>query len=415
MSVRYNLDRESFQSLLASAFAVQESGINAQSRSALAEVQRLIATAPDVDQALHLIAEGARKVAHATGIAIALLKADQLVHRAGSGSAANYVGREIKAVLSVSVRSKAHSEILRVEDAQTDPRIEAAICRQFGARSLLILPIYREQTVAGAFEVLFSEAHTFEDREVRMYRLLAGLIEKAMLRARAPSPKRSDAADPTPVPRAIQQTTSEIRRFSGDVRSAPEPTSKPWIDHVFRATETLTVELPDMGPPARAASIVHPSKGAPFCQLRWNVPAAAVGLALLVVTWVVSWNAYDHRAASPVDGPTLRITNAVLQRPPLVLRKRSHPSMAQIVRGETQDTNAPGSAFRVRVGENEIDYIADDVTIRRFTTKPTLRQIQTWNKEVTIGEDVTVRYFRYKPAAVSQTRPVSATGQSVEH
>ena len=58
----------------------------------------------------------------------------------GSGSSAACVGRHVTAVLSVSKHTQSKDEILRVENAQADRRNEAAICRQCGARLLLILP-----------------------------------------------------------------------------------------------------------------------------------------------------------------------------------------------------------------------------------------------------------------------------------
>ena len=93
----------------------------------------------------------------------------------------------------------------------------------------------------------------------------------------------------------------------------------------------------------------------------------------------------------------------------------NRPSKAQIPGGVREDTKAASSAFkRVRVGQNEVDYIAKDVTIRRFTPKPGPPQVRASDKQVNIGEDVIVRYFAYKPGVVPQTRPVSAAEQSVE-
>src|ERR1700690_571013 len=67
MSTHSSLDRESFQKLLASAFSVQESGMDAQSLSALLELEKSIAMGePDVNRALHLVADRARNVANAT-------------------------------------------------------------------------------------------------------------------------------------------------------------------------------------------------------------------------------------------------------------------------------------------------------------------------------------------------------------
>ncbi len=389
--------------------------MDTQSLSALVEVQRSIATGePDVDRVMHLIAECARNMANATGIAIALLKADRLVYRAGSGSAVACVGRQLTAVLNISARNEARSEILRVENAQTDARIEAAICRQFGARSLLILPIIREHVVAGVLEVLFSEPHTFQDQEVSKYRLLAGLVEEAMFRDFQLGQKKTLATQPATVPRAIVEITSRVQKFRGDARSAPGPARKPWISQVCGAVPAVAGELSGLSPPAKAATtITQLGKRALLDKLRWNLPATAVVIALVVASWI----AYDHRTASPLDGSLLRSNTAGQQAPPELAEPlpANRPSKAQIPGGVREDTKAASSAFkRVRVGQNEVDYIAKDVTIRRFTPKPGPPQVRASDKQVNIGEDVIVRYFAYKPGVVPQTRPVSAAEQSVE-
>ena len=152
-----------------------------QSLAAILELQRSIRMGHlDVDGATHLIAEWARSVANASGVAAGRLKGDQLIYTAGSGSAASYIGRRVMATFSTSAPNEVSSEILRVEDTTTDARIEAAVCRQFGVKSLLILPIYRGRFVAGVLQVLFNEAHSFQDQEVRTYWILAGLVGEAM-------------------------------------------------------------------------------------------------------------------------------------------------------------------------------------------------------------------------------------------
>src|SRR5262249_34488108 len=101
MSAPPILDREAFQTLLANAFAIQESGIDTQVFLALSKVQRSIASdTPNLDQVVHFIAEQACRVSDATGIAVALLKDGQLVYLVGIGSAATYVGQHINAVLN---------------------------------------------------------------------------------------------------------------------------------------------------------------------------------------------------------------------------------------------------------------------------------------------------------------------------
>jgi hypothetical protein len=411
-----SLDPESFQKLLASAFSVQDSGMDAQSLSALLELEQSIATGePDVDRAMHLVADRARNVANATGIAIALRRGDQLVYRAGSGCAASYVGRHMTAILSISAHDEARGEILRVENAQADARIEAAICRQFEAQSMLILPIYDGCAVAGVLEVLFSEPHAFQDREMRTYRLMTGLVREAMSRDAQLDQKRALATKAATLPHAIEQSASQMQRSPGDDKSTPDPARKHGIRQVYGAATAVAVELPGVCQPAEATTIITQRvKRVPLHKLRWNVAVTGVVTALVIAA---CWIAYDGRPASPAGTPSLQRSNAVQQQIPFVPAKpapSNRASKAQTAAGGAEEAESPSSAFkRVRVGPNEIDYIAEDVTIRRFTTRPALPPVRGRYKEVQMGEDVTVRYFASELAVVSQTRPASTAAQSL--
>jgi hypothetical protein len=207
------LDREAFQQLLANAFAIQQSQIDPQSLAAIMEVQRSLASGRlDLDSAMTHIVESARQVANASGVAIALLKGDRLSYRAGSGTSAAHAGRQVAASLTVSADDKTSREILRVENAHTDKRIEADICRQFGAGALLILPIYQDRCLAGIFDVRFEQAHPFQEPEVRTYRLMAEQIEAALIRAAQTQPEKTFIPAP-PLAEAIAPEALESGEF----------------------------------------------------------------------------------------------------------------------------------------------------------------------------------------------------------
>jgi hypothetical protein len=413
MSSHSSIDRESFQNLLASAFAVQQSGMDTQSLSALLELQRSIATGvPDVDRAMRLVADRARNVANANGIAIALLQADQLVYRAGSGCAAPYVGGHVTAILSVSAHNKARGEILRVENAQTDSRIEAAICRQFEAQSMLMLPIYRDSAVVGVLLVLFSEAHTFQDREMCAYRMMAGLVGEAMSRYAQLQQKKASVTQSTTVRHAIRQITSQMQSFPGDDKSSSEPAGRDGVAESFGATAAVAGALAGPSQPAKAASTTRVRlKRVSLHKLRWNSALTAVATALVIAT---CWIAYDQRPASPVGTSSTQRSNAAPPQIPLAPTELSNSApKVKTVTGETEPAKAPGDAFkRVRVGRNEVDYVAEDVTIRHFIAKEAPPRLRGGYKEVNIGDDVTVRSFAPKPAILSQPQPLSTAEQS---
>jgi len=383
MSALPSFDRETLQQLLASAFAVQESHFDSRSLSAIMEVQRLVLKGElDLEGAMRLIAESVQDVAHATGVSIGQLHGDQLVYRAASGSTTAHVGRQVTASLTVSAAGQVRREILRVEDAETDTRIEASICRQFGGRALLILPIYHDRSVAGIIEILFSDPHTFEDREVSTYRVMAAQIEMAMNHA------------------------ARLDREKVERKQAEQKSLAPAASHAMRL---ITSERDQKRPPAPVA--VTFARAKKVNGLRWrNLAAAAVVIIMLGVT---SWVAYrGHRAASPSESsapPGLSTVDQPVPFQEVSPTQASKTSAVQFAPALKQAERAR-TPRRVRVGENEVDYINDDVTVRLFTHKPAAQRRPLNHGQVAhIGDDVTVRYFTAQPAVIHQAWPVGST------
>ncbi len=422
MFIYSSLDRNALQKLLANAFAVQQSQMDKQQwLSAIVEVQGLIGRRElDVDGTMQLIVDRAQNVANATGGAIALFKGHQLVYRAGSGSAADYVGRHVMATLSVPADITGGREILRVEDAETDTRIQAEICRQFGAKSLLILLIYHEQSVAGVLEVFFSEAHAFQDSEVRAYRLMAGLIGEAMSQAThlerektrtaprpaIPNPAVSNLIVPNPaLPSTVQQSPPQRAAVLNHPGSTLDPDRRA-IQQPFRTTTAVDGKWSILRQPAvLAATLLEQAKRGPWEGRRWNVAAL-----------LTSWFVYNNRRPASSSGPSAVQTPIVVEPQSPVLRLKQvsangtptlQPAPVAVKPAGTGRT----SLRKVRVNENEVDYIGDDVTVRYFTPKPkpTTRRVRGGASEVAyIGDDVTVRYFKPKAAAVPPTQSIGA-------
>jgi len=387
MSKHSSLDPECFQKLLADAFVVQKSGIESRSLCALVELQGWVATGKlDVDRAMHMVADRARNVADAAGIAIALLKGDQLVYQAGSGSSAACVGRHVTAILSVSKNTQSRDEILRVEDAQADGRIEAAICRQFGARSLLILPIYDNRVLVGVLEVTFGEAHAFEDREVRTYRLMAGLLGEAMGCAAHIQQKAAVAKERPVVQQRIQKIAPQVQQSPHDGGRRSGPATNPGTSQTCRPSVVL--QSPARRQLARKAAIVmHRAKRIPSYK-RWAVAAALVLLSLIAYR--------DRRPATTLGGAALRGSKAIGQESPSVSAKTTNMSTPQTTPVSTEEGGNTAKPLPrwVRVGNNELDYVAPEVTVRYFTATPAPRRVEVGRSRVEhIGNDVTVRYF----------------------
>ena len=428
MFIYSSLDRTALQKLLANAFAVQQSQMDKQWLSAIVEVQGLIARRQlDVDGTMQLIVDRAQAVANAAGVAIALFKGHQLVYRAGSGSAADYVGRHVMATLSVPADTTGGREILRVEDAETDTRIQAEICRQFGAKSLLILLIYHQQSVAGVLEVFFSDAHAFQDCEVRAYRLMAGLIGEAMSQATHLEPEKTSAAPHPAIPKpavpilgvpnlaapnpAVPDMVHQSSPQPAEVLGSTPDADRRAIQQPWEATAAVDGRLSILRQPAvLAATLMQQAKRVPWGGRRWNVAAAAVAAVLLLTSWFVHNN---RRPASSLRPSAVQAPIAVEAQAPVLRLKQVSAKGTPTLQPAPVPVKPAGTGKlrKVRVSDNEVDYIGDDVTIRYFNPKPkpTKRRVRVGANEVAyIGDDVTVRYFTPKAAALPPTQSIGA-------
>jgi hypothetical protein len=135
-------------------------------------------------------------------------------------------------------------------------------------------------------------------------------------------------------------------------------------------------------------------------------PVAALIAVLIVAT---RWISYDLRPTSPVGASSSpQKSNAARQESMFAPAKRPLSLMAQAAATARAKPKVPSPAFRrVRVGPNEVDDIAEDVTIRHFMPALAPTRVQLGYKEVHIGADVTIRYFASNQAVVPRTRPVS--------
>ena len=400
MSSESNLNRESFQRLLASAFAVQESHIDSQFLSALVEVQRLITKEElGMDGAMTLVADSARDVAGAAGVAIGLLEGDQLLYRAGSGCSAAYKGNRVGASLTVSAHTKARREILRVENAQTDTRIEAAICRQFGAESLLILPIYREGALAGVLEILFEEAHAFQDSEISTYRLMAGLIETALLRAVQTEQRKPPAREMLP---RVEQLAPSRRQEHSDDWEVLYPQRRSVYERCGLALATMR-EWPAVKQSGVAARAMIQRASEFRSHVRhWNVILASVAGVVAIISLFAFGG---HRPSSASGSPGSSKSAAPVgqfegaKESPGDGTADSSGQPAIIVLKEAKLTS--NSVRRGRLGREEVDYLGDDVTVRHFAYKTPQWRAAGASRVSYIGKDVTVRRFTPKSEANS--------------
>jgi hypothetical protein len=406
MTVRSTLDLDFFQQSLASAFVIQQSLMDVQLPSALLTLRHLISAGEiDVSGAMHLIAGRARNVANATGAAIGLLKGDQLIYRAGSGTAATYIGRHLTATLSVSAKRQPKGEILRVEDAKTGTGVGMTICHQFEAKALLLLPIYQQQVLGGLLQVFFNKAHAFQDEEISAYQSMASVVGEVIVLANA-EPKKPPAPKPSTIP-PLERATPPMQKFPSN-NGAPASRQAIW--------QTGGATIPESGQllPERALNEVATRKPRTNRVPLYIRMQKGAGLATAVVVFlIVTWFAYNQRRpARPLSAVAHPRPDSVEQQGPLVPTElgstKKHISTPQTASLPMNNASkaARSTPRRVKIGDDEVDYISEDVTVRHFKRKPAVQLAPLGVDQVEyVLEDVTVRRFAPKLAVVSPRQP----------
>jgi putative methionine-R-sulfoxide reductase with GAF domain len=131
----------------------------------------------DLEAALQLLAERAHYLTGASGTSIALREDGEMVCRASAGQAAPEVGAEIEidsGLIAETVRTR---QVIRCDDADGDPRVNRESCQELGVKSVIVMPLLREEEVIGLFEIVADRASAFEERDVAA---LTRLVEMAL-------------------------------------------------------------------------------------------------------------------------------------------------------------------------------------------------------------------------------------------
>jgi TonB family protein len=152
---------------------------------------------------LNEIVEQACLTTGATGAAIVLLRDGEMVCRASSGANAPQSGARLGSESGLTAECIKTRQVQRCDDAQTDPRADAAASRNLGVRSVMIFPLLRKGEMAGLLEVFSPEPGAFGDRDEPRLEALSQRILKNIERASEPltlppSPAKSAAVENLP-------------------------------------------------------------------------------------------------------------------------------------------------------------------------------------------------------------------------
>lgn len=112
------------------------------------------------------IAEQARLATTATGAAIGLAYGSRIVCRATTGATAPDVAACLNNGSGISETCVRTGKVQVSEDVESDSRIDAATCRRFGVRSVLMVPIQQREERLGVMAIFSPRPNAFCDRDV---------------------------------------------------------------------------------------------------------------------------------------------------------------------------------------------------------------------------------------------------------
>ncbi len=152
----------------------------------------------ELDSALQLLVERAQYITGATGTALALPQGEEMVCRASAGSSAPAVGARLQVRSGLTGESIARRQLLRCDNAESDPRVNLETCRALGIASIVVLPLLRRSgEVRGLFELFSDHPYAFEERDLIALERMADLTLTALDLAEqrqnlvpAPAPRR---------------------------------------------------------------------------------------------------------------------------------------------------------------------------------------------------------------------------------
>ncbi len=135
----------------------------------------------ELEAALQLLVERVQYLTGATGAALALPSAEEMVCRASAGVSAPPVGARLQVRSGLTGESIARRQLLRCDNAEDDPRVNLEACREMGIASIVVLPLLRPSgEICGLFELFSDHACAFEERDLTALERVANLTLTAL-------------------------------------------------------------------------------------------------------------------------------------------------------------------------------------------------------------------------------------------
>jgi hypothetical protein len=203
------LDEATFQQLLEAAHVLQEQKAfevasrpkpnPAEAIAKIVETQELLrAQAGDLQAAASLIAERLQEITHASGVAIAVVRENQLEYCAATGDAASLAGSHLPLDSSLSA----------------DGQLSTEFSHEHADKQSMALPLRHEGKLAGLLEIRFAAADSIQEPDMRSCQLMAGLMTEAIARVADKEWRQALAAERAAMLEALERIKPQLERLA---------------------------------------------------------------------------------------------------------------------------------------------------------------------------------------------------------
>ncbi len=230
-----------------------------------------------------MLVRRARSLTRADGAAIAIADGEDFICRASRGCAPD-VGMTVHIDSGLSGACVRTGKVVCCADTESDPRVDAAVCRELNLRAVVVMPVKRAERVVGLLECLWSRPQAYTDADLAELQVLANDIVRVLDRAAGPARDRAIASAmpsapssqlpvPTPAPppaklppvpeRPAEKVAAgqPVKPQAAVPKPAPAPPPKP---EAPAAPRQATVVAPAQRPkPQEAAAKPAPMPAAP--------------------------------------------------------------------------------------------------------------------------------------------------------
>ena len=126
-----------------------------------------------IHERMRLMTAVATMIAEAIGV---IIEGEEMFYRVCTGYSKQFEGARLPIASTMAGSSVLRGEVMRTDDTERDPRANVAAARRLKVRSMLNVPLKRDNQTVGVLSIVSQVPFAFVDSDERTLELLAGLL-----------------------------------------------------------------------------------------------------------------------------------------------------------------------------------------------------------------------------------------------